>query len=249
MLTEVGTVCDLILVLSHQSLASRFKVSIAYRYPKVPTNESDTVLLQAMKEDPPLDARCRDKFLVQSVSVPSDDDSNIAALWSSIEKTNKAAIQEKKIRVHFLPASGTSTNGVSQTEENPPAYVSSSPTKFGSPAPATEHRSVTIDPTTEKTRSPTYDSPETSSSSGVFAAVTNAIPTSQDELKQQLADAQAQISKLTGQLADPQVRQRKVQEASEKVQTVVQQTNETGVPLQIVAGLCLLSFLIAYLFF
>jgi hypothetical protein len=30
------------------------------------------VLLQAMKVEPPLDAKCRDKFLVQSVAVTSD---------------------------------------------------------------------------------------------------------------------------------------------------------------------------------
>lgn len=30
------------------------------------------VLLQAMKEDPPLDAKCRDKFLVQSVAISAD---------------------------------------------------------------------------------------------------------------------------------------------------------------------------------
>jgi len=35
---------------------------------------SCTVLLQAMKEDPPLDAKCRDKFLVQSVLLPADKD-------------------------------------------------------------------------------------------------------------------------------------------------------------------------------
>jgi hypothetical protein len=30
------------------------------------------VLLQAMKQEPPLEAKCRDKFLVQSVAVTSD---------------------------------------------------------------------------------------------------------------------------------------------------------------------------------
>ena len=41
-------------------------------------NSSDglLVLLQAMKEDPPLDARCRDKFLVQSVGIGVDNDSS-----------------------------------------------------------------------------------------------------------------------------------------------------------------------------
>ena len=34
-----------------------------------------------MKEDPPLDARCRDKFLVQSVAIgASQDSSNITAV-------------------------------------------------------------------------------------------------------------------------------------------------------------------------
>lgn len=30
------------------------------------------VLLQAMKEDPPLDAKCKDKFLVQAVAITGD---------------------------------------------------------------------------------------------------------------------------------------------------------------------------------
>lgn len=43
------------------------------------------VLLQAMKEDPPLDARCRDKFLVQSVPISPDQDiGNIAAIVSVV---------------------------------------------------------------------------------------------------------------------------------------------------------------------
>jgi hypothetical protein len=30
------------------------------------------VLLQAMKDDPPLEAKCRDKFLVQTVAITAD---------------------------------------------------------------------------------------------------------------------------------------------------------------------------------
>lgn len=86
----------------------------------------NTVLLQAMKEDPPPDARCRDKFLVQTVALAADSDaSNIPGIvglalksampslivvqWQSVEKANKSSIQERKIRVLFLPADG-STN-------------------------------------------------------------------------------------------------------------------------------------------
>ena len=82
-----------------------------------------------------------------------------------------------------------------------------------------------------------------------YPAVKHVLPISNEGLQEQLAAAKAQIAKLTSQLSDPQLRQRKVQEASEMMQTVVQQSNESGVPVQIVAGLCLLSFLIGYLFF
>lgn len=45
---------------------------------------SRTVLLQAMKQEPPMDAKCRDKFLVQSVAVTADKEfSNIAAIVGS----------------------------------------------------------------------------------------------------------------------------------------------------------------------
>lgn len=37
------------------------------------------VLLQAMKDDPPPDAKCRDKFLVQSVAVTADMEANNTA--------------------------------------------------------------------------------------------------------------------------------------------------------------------------
>lgn len=44
-------------------------------------SDSSIVLLQAMKEDPPLDAKCKDKFLVQSVAITGDYEySNIASI-------------------------------------------------------------------------------------------------------------------------------------------------------------------------
>lgn len=196
-----------------------------------------------MKEDPPTDAKCRDKFLVQSVVIsPTDDPTNVTSIWENLTK-NKTAISERKIRVNFLPAGGASsvTNGIyADHAEEPPAYSSPSPTQFGSPAPQSS---------TETAKSAVTNAAEATGVTAAASTVYASLPKSGDDLKQQLATANAQIQKLTSQLVDPQVRQRKVQEASEKMQTVVAQTNEGGVPLQIVAGLCLLSFLIAYLFF
>lgn len=203
-----------------------------------------------MKEDPPMDAKCRDKFLVQSVLTTSDHD-NVASIWADVEKTAKSSIQERKIRVNFLAAGAEpAVNGVTNhSEEEPPAYTSPSP-QFGSPA---THSAAVVSSgsrsLSDTNNASTNSNEPQSTMSNTYSAVTSAIPTSSQELQQQLDAAKAQISKLSSQISDPQVRQRKVQEASDKMQTVVQQTNESGVSVQIVAGLCLLSFLIGYLFF
>ena len=209
-----------------------------------------------MKEDPPLDAKCRDKFLVQSVALGDEaaSSNNVATIWSNVEKTGKSSVQERKIRVNFLAAGASKTNGVvvnDRETEDPPAYSSPSP-QFGSPsqgsAIALEAKPANAKNVGQAKASAT--NPATTSTLGSAAsAVYEAVPTSSDELKQQLADARAQIAKLTSQVSDSGLRQRKVQEANEKVQQVVQQSGESGVPLQIVAGLCLLSFLLAYFFF
>ena len=207
-----------------------------------------------MKEDPPLDFKCRDKFLVQSVSVDGDASAPVATIWQQVEKAGKSSVQERKIRVNFLPAEGSKANGVvvnDRTNDEPPAYSSPSP-QFGSPA---QGSAVAIDAkpagaTSLGDAKASSSNPATSSTfGGAASAIYESVPTSSDELKQQLAEARAQISRLASQVSDPSVRQRKVQEANEKVQQVVKQSGESGVPLQIVAGLCLLSFLLAYFFF
>lgn len=90
-------------------------------------SEKNPVLLQAMREDPPPDARCRDKFLVQSVAItPEKDLGTVTAIvceglpdarggvltiqqWQNVEKISKGSIEERKIRVVFLPAEGTAS--------------------------------------------------------------------------------------------------------------------------------------------
>lgn len=55
------------------------------------------VLLQAMKEDPPPDARCRDKFLVQSVAISAGN-----------EATNiSTVVGERLVLLPLLPTDGS----------------------------------------------------------------------------------------------------------------------------------------------
>ncbi len=210
-----------------------------------------------MKEDPPPDAKCRDKFLVQSVAIsPSTDTSaNISQIWTNIEQTAKSSIQERKIRVTFLPADGSAsaaTNGVSQHDESPPAY--SSP---GGAAAVTPQRSVvdSKDDGNSTLMGSTIMGGAAGAATGTASSFASAMPSNQDDVKQQLADAQAQIAKLKEQAAEG-IRQRKPQETAEKAMASVSQSVQNasaqapgGVSVQIVAGLCLLCFLIAYLFF
>ncbi|KAF2153121.1 VAMP-associated protein [Myriangium duriaei CBS 260.36] len=223
------------------------------------------VLLQAMKEDPPLDTRCRDKFLVQSIALePEKEHANIQQVWQGIEQTSKSSIHEKKIRVVFLAADGSSVNGVSHADES---FSRDSPT----PAPRTPQRMSEAAPTGPVSRpesrpvdsknlgeikdTTTNPATEKSSLGGVAASVSNVVPTSGEELKDQLAEAKATIARLQAQAQDSVLRQRKTEASSkdsnERVTSGlgIQQAPAGGVPVQVAAGLCLLCFLVAYFFF
>lgn len=93
---------------------------------------------------------------------------------------------------------------------------------------------------------------------GAASSVANAVPVSSEDLKAQLAEAKAMISKLTQQSEEQDIRQKKGdavnQDSRERITTGmsgmgIQQQPADGVPVQIVAALCLLSFLLAYFFF
>jgi hypothetical protein len=209
-----------------------------------------------MKEQPAPDARCRDKFLVQSVAIAPNtaapDGSNISQIWSNIEQTAKSSIQEKKIKVNFLPADGAGaaqTNGVvgGHDDDQPPAYSSPSPSQ----AAVTPSRGTDSKIDDSSVANSTMLGGAAAGLGGTAAAVSNSIPKSQDDLQAQLDSANATIKKLREEAAEG-LRQRKpqAQAAVEQVQQKLQNAPAPGgVPIQYVAGLCLLAFIVAYLFF
>ncbi|KAL2118556.1 hypothetical protein VTJ04DRAFT_8216 [Mycothermus thermophilus] len=228
-----------------------------------------SVLLQAMKAEPPLDAKCRDKFLVQSVLVTMERErETMAKIW---EMVTKADIQEKKIRVSWLPPlnagvpdapapvstpsrPSTGTNGLVEATPDAPAYGSP-----GNDTTVLADDTTTFVATTETVTPapPTPPTVSTTSPPGPAAA------DSYEDLKQQLAKAEATIASLRNEV-NSGLRQRKVAEdagSGEKAQlaqaertatanaVAVPQGTTEGVPVQIVALLCLISFLLAYIFF
>ncbi|KAJ5915083.1 hypothetical protein N7454_011195 [Penicillium verhagenii] len=212
------------------------------------------VLLQAMKEEPASDAKCKDKFLVQSVAVTKDME--FANVTSIFEKASKSAVVERKIRVVWLAPTEVKQEPL---DDEPPSYPSPGATpgaNFETPAPrkmtATQGSPI---PPPEFSEKPTSESPPLHDTTSTFnnakTAIINALPSS-DDLKSQLADANAQIQRLKDRLADQGLRQRKTGGEAKAAPATMQQTHTqgaTGVPLQVVAALCLMSFLIAYFFF
>lgn len=94
--------------------------------------------------------------------------------------------------------------------------------------------------------------------SAASAGLSNAASSTSETLQQQLEAAKATIAQLRGQVQDEGLRERKTtavkQDAQERISAAatamgVQTHAADGVPVQIVAALCLLSFLLAYFFF
>ncbi|KAK9445322.1 Major sperm protein [Metarhizium brunneum] len=228
-----------------------------------PGNAFDvTVLLQAMKQDPPLDAKCRDKFLVQCAPIPSDKD--FSTIASVLESADKATLAERKIRVNWLAANSEDAQGLAAPAFSTPSKPSAvngatetpdAPRAFSSPGGNANSTPLSAPPpyASDDAAEEADDKPERPKSAVSHAAtsVSEAAQVSYEELKSKLAQAEAQLLNLK----DSGLRQRSVKSVSSEekrpaantAQVVKQQPD--GVPVQIVALLCLLSFLLAYFFF
>ncbi|KAL2852813.1 PapD-like protein [Aspergillus pseudoustus] len=219
------------------------------------------VLLQAMKDEPAPDAKCKDKFLVQTVAVTKDME--FANVSSIFEKATKSSIQERKIRVTWQPADDHSAdnqeepNGTAITEDEPPAY-SSPKGNFETPAAplakGTNDSSPIPQPDFNDSVKREYSTPQVNEAKATSAkSPTASGGITNPDYEARLSDANAQIQRLKEKLADQGLRQRKIGGESDKSPAALVQQQpqsiEAGVPVKIVASLCLLSFLIAYFFF
>ncbi|EFX01162.1 integral er membrane protein [Grosmannia clavigera kw1407] len=242
-----------------------------------------SVLLQAMKQDPPADYKCRDKFLVQSIPITGDKEFvSVQEIWDGVEKS---AIQEKKIRVNFLSAEGTAEpEAVTPQRSVPTNYPDDStsdvpPPAYGSPSGGDSYgasnTSVTAETPDNRSGSkknlesvspPSASSGTTANSGGasfapggVLSAATALTASTEHKevtiasLKAKLAEANALIASLQ----DGGLRQRKAASTANPTDSTTAETAQLGqvvhgtegVPVQIVAILSLMSFLLAYFFF
>ncbi|TGZ80434.1 VAMP-associated protein [Ascodesmis nigricans] len=204
------------------------------------------VHLQPMKTDPPTDFKSRDKFLVQSVPITADREAvPMAQIWAHVEKNDKSAILEKKIRVAFLQPGERETGGVNPDTSIIPAVD----TIFQSPQQPRE-TIQTPPPVRTDSRAPPK-SPEP-----VEAVEKQAPQQVQRAGDQDLSSANAKIAQLQEQLKLADMKAKKATTVvADKTDQITQggvalaSAPPGGVPVQVCASLCLLSFLIAWFFF
>lgn len=227
-----------------------------------------SVLLQAMKQDPAPDAKCRDKFLVQSAPITADKE--FASVANVLETTDKAHLVERKIRVNWLAAGEADqalnrpistpnkqaiANGINDTPDvsrtfSSPGIRDESPSSSAAPPPYQSPKESTYED--EKPKSTYEDSEVKSTITQATTAIKETAELTYEELKAKLAQAEQQLVALK----DSGLRQRNVKSASSdddkrplaQTAQAVTQTVE-GVPVQMAAILCLVSFLLAYFFF
>ncbi|KAF8541382.1 PapD-like protein [Trichophaea hybrida] len=204
------------------------------------------VLLQAMKNDPPADYKCRDKFLVQSVAITADREAtNVQQIWSHVEQTEKTAIRERKIRVVYLQP-GEQSNGNTAGD---PSFAESSPPPYTSPSPPDDVQST---PSSVPRPTSQREAPSALTSN------THSTRPGSDDKDAELAAAKATIARLEAELNNQGLRLRKTAGAASDAKDRITEgtagmgmtTHPTeGIPVQICAALCLLSFFIAWFFF
>jgi hypothetical protein len=216
-----------------------------------------TVLLQAMKTEPPMDTKCRDKFLVQSAPITTDKE--FASVASVLESTQKNLVREQKIRVNWEADSD-------EAAQESPAPVAATPVKPALANGALDTPDVSRSFSSPSTHldtpasDPSLAEPEEEKSVleapkavAVQAATTvaNAAQVTYEELKQKLAQAEAQLANVT----DAGLRKRNTKTTAESSDSpapnlaTAMKPAASGVPVHVVTLLCFVSFLLAYFFF
>ncbi|KAF9421655.1 phosphatidylinositol-binding protein scs2 [Podila epigama] len=210
------------------------------------------VQMQAMKEDPPADFKCKDKFLVQSIAITAERQHLLPTeLWPTVEREAKDQIRENKIRCAFLPPLDHAA--VDQTKEErrhvAQSTVSQSPpTQQFAPEPSTVHAPA----------SPVISASSAADLSASVSRTSHNSTLDAHNLKRELETAHETIKSLQAsfdrlQRETSTLRQRKPESSSPSTaptMTAVHLNQPQGLyPVSYIAGAALISFIFAYLFF
>ncbi|KAK0201911.1 PapD-like protein [Desarmillaria ectypa] len=91
-----------------------------------------SVMLQAMKEEPPLNAKCKDKFLIQSTLItPEKESKALHDIWSVTEgATDEAKVFQQKLKVAYLRREGETLEEVDETLANQSSMMNTADSQY-----------------------------------------------------------------------------------------------------------------------
>ena len=85
------------------------------------------VLLQPLQEEPPIQTKCRDKFLIQSAVITADKETlPIHEFWA-LQEREKEGVSEHKIRCVYLPPNSEPLPEENEDISSPSAAISHTP--------------------------------------------------------------------------------------------------------------------------
>ncbi|THH28695.1 hypothetical protein EUX98_g5476 [Antrodiella citrinella] len=86
------------------------------------------VMLQAMKDEPPMNIKCKDKFLIQSTTITQEKEVlPLQEMWTS---ESNEEIHSQKIRVVYLPPEGQTVPEEDETHANMSSLMNISDSRF-----------------------------------------------------------------------------------------------------------------------
>ncbi|KAG6814236.1 hypothetical protein H0H92_015351 [Tricholoma furcatifolium] len=115
------------------------------------------VMLQALKDEPPINAKCKDKFLIQSTLITVEKETmNLADIWNLNETNEEGRVHQQKLRVTFLPAEGQPLlEEEDEGQPNPYETARQHPVANGHPQPIPDFAQPPPPQPQEDHRSPT----------------------------------------------------------------------------------------------
>jgi hypothetical protein len=213
-----------------------------------------------MKEEPPMSAKCRDKFLVQSTIItPDRENIQLTELWGVVEKEDKNAIHEQKIRCAFLPAA---TAPVPEEEEGNGGSDDKFSTVRGAPNGSSQAETYnpvlaasnaagnTDGASTEKARNAVVAAggAAAAGAGAAYYATKSAVVGggANDSSRQETPLGEKSNSELQSEIKRLKAQVNELQRKSGQTATA---TGDAGVPVHIVAAVAFGVFAITYLFF
>jgi len=212
------------------------------------------VILQGMREDPPPGTKCKDKFLVQSMTITPDMvNTSYGAMWALAEADPSThTVHSERIKVIFLASEGTIEEPVPadstflsvndsryDTVRSIPSPTKTNGTSVPAPAPAPQEavdRGTSPAPDFQHAHDEHPSIQEVVTQPPIIVAPAPVSPVSPakpgtssseqfDELRSKLADAQSEIDRLRGLLVAPA--------ATESATSGFRRRNASGSPTEV----------------